>query len=320
MGISIKDIEKRQPNTKSKNLLLRYAYIEILKGVHKDVDYFYEKNAEIRQEIYDKDINTDEEINEVICKTLIFSISRFCEDNNIKYKIIKRNIANEKKPHYSIIVEGDQEKRFFLDPMIDVFLIQLGMRTIKFGTSSKKDNVDILSREEIKQMDDELGYTYKGLYMDEIIEMMKRELSDKDELDRLMRSKGYEQAYTEMDYISFKLKYILEYFNQIPKFNGFIEKKMFYDLILRRLFRKEEREYLDRKTICRRNADRKICELKAYIRHKRGNEYEYYILENSDGKSFFYTKSIKDYMKAGNWEPINDGNRVIKEKEKETEK
>ena len=100
--------------TKSKNLLLRYAYIEILKGVHKDVDYFYEKNAERRQEIYDKDINTDEEINEVICKTLIFSISRFCEDNNIKYEILKRNISNEKKQHYSIIVEGDQGKRFFL--------------------------------------------------------------------------------------------------------------------------------------------------------------------------------------------------------------
>lgn len=317
MGISIKDIEKRQPNTKSKNLLLRYAYIEILKGVHKDVEYFYEKNAERRQEIYDKDINTDEEINEVICKTLIFSISRFCEDNNIKYEILKRNISNEKKQHYSIIVEGDQGKRFFLDPMIDVFLIQLGMRTVKFGTISKKDNVDILTQEEIKQMDDELGYTYKGLYMDDIIEMMKRELSDKDELDRLMRAKGYERAYTEMDYISFKLKYILEYFNQIPKFNGFIEKKMFYDLILRRLFRKEEREYLDRNTICRRNSEGKICELKTYIRHKRGNEYEYYILENSDGKPFFYTKSIEAFMKEGNWEPINDGNRVIKEKESE---
>lgn len=114
MGISIKDIEKRQPNTKSKNLLLRYAYIEILKGVHKDVNYFYEKNAEIRQEIYDKDINTDEEINEVICKTLIFSISRFCEDNNIKYKIIKRNIANEKKLIIQLLWKVIKRKDFFL--------------------------------------------------------------------------------------------------------------------------------------------------------------------------------------------------------------
>lgn len=317
MGINIKDIEKRQPNTESKNLLLRYAYIEILNGVYKDVDYFYEKNAERRQEIYDKDINTDEDFSEVICKTLISLISRFCDDNDIEYEIIKSVIAKGDKQHYSIVVVGDQGKRYFLDPMIDIFLIQLGMRTIKFGTSTEKKGVTTFSQEEIKQMDDELGYTYKGIYMDEIIEMMKKELGNKEELDRLMKVEGYDQTCKKMDYISFKLKYILEYFNQIPKFNGFIEKKMFYDLILRRLFRKEEREYLDRNTICRKDLDGKICELKTYIRHKRDNEFDYYILDNSDGKPYFYTKSIEEYMKNGNWEIINDGNRVIKEENME---
>lgn len=329
MGINIKSIEDNQPKTDSKNLLLRYAYLEILENAAKDVNFFYETNEERKKEIYDRKIDFDEEINEVICKTVIEALSRFCDDNGIEYSVEISELKYGKQ-HYAIIVTGDQEKKYFIDPMTDIFLVQMRMKTVKFGKIRINNEVSVFSDEEIKEMDDELGYTYLGMYMDEVIAMMNDEFFDvgkKSTIRELIEAERKENAKPSSDvasneqnkalkrddYTTFKLKFLLKYFNQIPKLRGYIEQKCFYDLIIDEFFTKPEKRNLKRNTICRRDNDGKITEMKAYITHQKADgTYEYYILEPHNGEPFQKVAILDEYMLENGWQFIKDKKGVTR--------
>lgn len=183
-----------------KNTKIRYAYIELGKIVHKNVDFFYT--------LYNKLGNrnlTSIQLNEilnnkigysVICKTTSEMLKYIFDNTGISSKIISTVKSDEYKDeygtaiikHYFLAVEGDNNKHYFLTLSADLANIQTGMKTEHFATNINyivNDNIQIyegeridhsvMTEEEIQKLDQQIGYSldkYEQLYTDKLFEII----------------------------------------------------------------------------------------------------------------------------------------------------
>lgn len=261
----------------SKNVKLRYAYIELGKIVHKNVEFFYSlydklsymnldlddfeaishnpeftdnvmcrdsanmlkyifDNTGISSEILqnyqvEKYINLNNkgirhllEVNDELMLEVLPSDSNYIKNNEIlingKYQPIFSLVVDgkEKKvakvpetrifelPHYFIMAEGDNAKKYFMTLNPDLASIQSQFSTIKFGTSiaymldgkpvycGEKQDASLMDEEELRNIDEYLGYLNsefdgKLLYHNEFIDkyLKKAFLRDEHYLDLLAR-------------------------------------------------------------------------------------------------------------------------------------
>lgn len=185
----------------SKNVKIRYAYIELGKILHKNVDFFYT----LYNKLGDRNL-TSKELNEilnsdfneyVICKTTSEMLKYIFDNTNISSEIIKTVKSEEYNDehgkaviqHYFLSVEGDENKKYFLTLSADLANIQAGLKTEHFATDiqyignngvqiyhgNKIDNY-VMPNEEMQQLDEQIGYSndgYEQLYTDRIFEMIK---------------------------------------------------------------------------------------------------------------------------------------------------
>lgn len=261
----------------SKNVKLRYAYIELGKIVHKNVEFFYSlydklsylnfdlddfeailhnpdftdnvmcrdsanmlkyifDNTEINSEILqnyqvEKYINLNKkgirhllEVNDELFLEVTPADSNYIKNNEIlingEYSPIVSLVIDGKEkqvakvpetrifelPHYFIVAEGDNNKKYFMTLNPDLASIQSQFSTIKFGTSvaymldgkpvycGEKQDVSLMDENELRKIDKYLGYLNTEidgnlLYHNEIIEKYLRKafLRDEHYLDLLAR-------------------------------------------------------------------------------------------------------------------------------------
>lgn len=169
----------------SLNEKIRYAYLELGKNVHLNTDFFYSlyglMHEEYRlsyeqlQEIYNNQGTTYD----VMCRDCARMLKMIFDGCNIKSKIMETIEVNHyyidnKRidiQHFFNMVEGDNGQQFFLSLVIDIPLIQLGLKTEHFGTNvvykdDKGNQVyegeeiknTVLSQEYIKTIDEKIGY------------------------------------------------------------------------------------------------------------------------------------------------------------------
>ena len=178
----------------SKNAKIRYAYIELGKLVSKDAMFFYtiqnnllsQEKADIR---YSKEeverLMTESNIFDykVVCKNAAEMLAYILSSCGIECEIRKTLVHATYKsvviPHYFVVATGDEEKKYFLTLNPDLPNIKIGKKTSKFayeikyyidndymdGNNQGKqyyegDEVDfsVLSDEELKKLDEEIGY------------------------------------------------------------------------------------------------------------------------------------------------------------------
>jgi len=184
----------------SQNVKIRYAYIELGKIIHKNVNFFYT----LYNKLGDKNLKTPElneilsnKFNEsVICRTSAEMLKYIFDNTGISSKIIK-TISEEKYQdeygttiinHYFLSAQGDDNKNYFLTLTADLHNIQAGFKTEHFAGNipyRDKNGQQIYEGEEIKNfpmsakeiefLDQQIGYSndkYQQLYTDDLFRII----------------------------------------------------------------------------------------------------------------------------------------------------
>ena len=216
---------------------------------------------------YDDKINiyregtTDE--GEAICVDMNRTCVEFMREEGINANLYFMNTRNPLS-HADGGFEVDG-KYYFFNLTSDVMKIQTGMRTRNFGISQEriaeklfdqdpeKNRIDHLIRmnkqnegknfseipqETIEEWDNEFGFTYKGLYTNDILDMMKEESFDKKFMEEFFETKQPDEL------VQRKFEFIMKYVgiiraNQKRKI-GNIEAKEYYIKLSNYILRKEE--------------------------------------------------------------------------------
>lgn len=306
------------PDSLDLNTKIRYIYLELGKCFKKDIAFFYGTDEE-KEKIYKEEPNVDfEKKLPIICKSSAKIYKYVFEKLGISSELIEKP-TNSPFQHVDLIVTGENNKRYYLSPMEDLFRIQIGMRTKRFGSKTEKfkdlaevGELNFFSEEEIKEMDEKLGYTYKGLYTDDVIEMLRNEALSSKILKPLIVEQYPEYCNKPIPkdlYIIFKIEFLLKFMNYRRNLNGYIEYKDYIDYMLNAITNKRERKKIKRTTIYKMKEDGSK-DLKALINVATEKGHIYYIL-NTGKKSYTKTDDIADFMLKNDFQFIRDSKRQL---------
>lgn len=315
---AIDKIIENMPKNLEINTQIRYIYLELGKIFKKDIAFFYGTDEE-KQKIYDMeaDINFSEKLS-IICKSSAKVYQYAFSKLGIDSELIKKP-TNSPFQHIDLIVKGENNKKYYLSPMEDLFRIQMGMRTKRFGNKTDKfkdldgiGELSYFSEEEIKEMDSVLGYTFKGMYTDDVIDMIRDEALSSKILYPLVIEKypKYKERAIPKDlYATFKIEFLLKFMNYRNKLNGYIEYKDYIDYMLNAITNRRERKKIKRTTIYKTKEDGSK-DLKALINVSTEKGHIYYILTN-DKRGYVKTDDIADYMLKNDLQFIRDSKRDL---------
>lgn len=309
--MKIDEIIERAPKGLSKNYMIRYLYLELGKIYRRDVNFFYGTNRE-KMKIYNQKVGfQDEEKVDIICKSIGEIYEAAFKRAGIKSRCISKVNSNSGSksqfPHIDMIVEGENGKQYYMNPMDDLYRIQMGAKTKRFGTKTEKyDDLDYFEEDEIKQMDDKLGYTYHGMYIDEVFEMIRNEFLNRNKMKAHLlnaRPELTNKDLTKEFLLEYKLDFIFKFVNSSKDMRGYIELVKYYKEIFGQLLNKTERKNIKKYNIC--NKDK--SSMQVVIEVKLGEKVVYYVASNTsnDYKKMTPTELI-NYVKNGDWRFLKD--------------
>ncbi len=240
------NIEKKQKDLTDEEKI-RNIYLNLGIKFSYNRDYLYSDWWKSK-EIYEKSImqevleNADSSNKiEAICKQMATSLAeainhipRETTQEKIVAKIVGYRLDEER--HIGTLVTIGQ-KSYYLDLYKDLYKIQRGMKTSYFAPSKEILNeikqmypsiqedvdgieFDTIDEEQLKQMDIKLGYLKYGLYIDDVIETLKKEMKDEQNLREYI--KDYDKIKDKEERSKVILKWKIEYMFRYLK-NEFLE-------------------------------------------------------------------------------------------------
>lgn len=312
--MKIEEIIANAPKGLSKNYMMRYLYLELGKMYRRDISFFYGTNSE-KIQIYNQEINPNDENNrDIICKSIGKIYEEVFKRAGIKATCISK--ADSKTgstspfPHVDMIVEGEEGKKYYMNPMDDLYRIQMGAKTRRFGTRTDKyDGLDYFEEDEIKKMDDALGYTYNGMYMDEVFEMIRKEFLDRSKMKAHILNERPDLTNRDLtkDFLlEYKLDFIFDYINYGKDMRGYIELSKYYKDIFGQLLNKTERSKIKKYNICHKDRHNKDT-MQAAMEVKLGDKTVYYVVSNGSNeyKKMTPIEFIR-YMENGEWKFLKE--------------
>lgn len=318
---AIDEILANMPKDLNKNTQIRYVYLKLAKKFRKDIAFFYGTDEE-KSVIYPKDPKVDfsnQETLEIICRSSALIYKYVFSKIGVDVQLVEKPTKSPFQ-HVDLIITGEDDKKYYLSPMEDLFRIQLGMRTKRFGSKTDKFNdmenvgeLSSFSEEEVKEMDNKLGYTYKGTYMDDVVAMIREEALSSKTLKPLVLEKYPEYAGKQIPkdlYARFKVEFLLEHMNYRKKIKGYIEYKDYFDYMLNAVLNKKERKKVKRATIYKLKEDG-TKDLKILINMSTDKGHMYYVVTNESKKGYVKTADIADYMLKHDYQFIKDSKRVL---------
>ena len=136
----------------------RFIYIQLGKYFSYDERYIISDSDEEKREIFDRDI--DDIVND---KAVCTSLSRIYEYllNRVGIEAKTRLVKGERLGHGYTEIEIDGEK-YRADLIHDLMYIKTGFKTRHFMPIDKKNpDYSYLPEENLKEIDNKIGYTYK---------------------------------------------------------------------------------------------------------------------------------------------------------------
>lgn len=337
MKINIKEIIDNIPkDVKSNEEILRYIYLELGNRFSYNRDYFYVLNPTSSKDIYDEWVqfteDKDEEKVKTVCKQIIESFVKAV--NSILYKVKKENIEArilgfryDEENHVAALVKSG-DKKYYMDLYRDIYRIQKGMRTKYFtpdeevlqrqlkGHPEIKEDLgeikcDKIDEKTIEEMDKKFGYSLNGIYMDDAIEMLKREMENEEnwkkyieDYDDLTKKENKEDIIARL-----KIDFMFKYFNNnVNEKIGIYEICKFYDRLYDSLLTESEKKknVLKRYDI-KKNNDKRQREESVIYEIKRDNGNLYYIYEGDKGRFKEETQEkLKEDENEGNLQYLSD--------------
>ena len=281
-----------------------YALLEVLHSMKE-----YMKKIEMFQE------GTDEN-GVAICTDMNKACVEFMREMgiNAKYLAVEADETPLYHPDGCFEVEG---KYYFFNLVPDLMRIQTGMRTRNFGTSQQRlkekfkngipdyDREYVLLRineendgepfteipeETIEKWDNEFEFTYKGLYTNEVLELMDKECYDKKFMEEFFETNQPDEL------VQRKFEFIMKYVGIIKtirdKKMGNVEAEEYYLKLFEKIMTKQEfNEYV---TLCmgfiEENQRRKSKKI-VIIQKEKENVYYLY-----NGEKQIYEKVEKEEL------------------------
>ena len=244
------DILKGMPKNLEQIEMARYIYLELGKVLSYDMNAFYLKD-ELLGDRYNKEIELDKEFDTtLVCKPINIIYIKLLKIMGIDAELIQLD-NNFKYNHVGTSITFDNGIKIFTDLTLDLHRIQNGMRTMDFAYTSPQGNYDILSRRELNKIDDKLGYTFRGIYTDDFIDIVSKELTNKVKVERyLLDGKRIEDC-NICEVISRKLDFILNHV--MFKRLGYAEGRNTLIYILQKCLSDEESKHIKQFDLIKQN-------------------------------------------------------------------
>lgn len=200
------------------------------------------------------------QMSEVSCETI-----NKLDPGKIKARIVGYN--PNKETHVEVVVTI-YDKNYNLNIVSDLYKIQKGMKTLGFATSNKAiDGTECVTVpfDEIRKMDEKLNYCKYGMYMNDAIEMIKSEMQDTKNIERLIPEKELKTGTKEDIIFKYKVDFIFKYLkNNLPE-----DKKLeIYELC--KYYKKLFRELLTEKE----KQDNNMQQFDIYLKDDKENKIE----------------------------------------------
>ena len=97
------------------------------------------------------------------------------------------------------------------------------MRTQNFAYTSPGDDYDIISRKELREIDNKLGYTFKGVYLDDFIDFVSGELKNEEKVKRYLLDGKESSSFAQAEIISRKINFLQKHV--LPSDLGYVESR-----------------------------------------------------------------------------------------------
>lgn len=288
--MNLKSIIDNMPQNLSQMEKARYIYINLCKQVSYDPKFLIANTLGEKQELFDEDVQIESWTKDkVICSTISRLYVRLLEKTGINAKTI-HNKDGEYLGHVFVSFENEG-KNYYADPTHDILKAKTGLKTKCFGTlpyseqevtkdgsKHKKYNFSTISEDELKKMDDLLGYTCSGLYMEDAIELLRKEMQE-----------------TDMS-IEDKIKFISKTFNTTNL--DAMDKSSYFSKILRECTTLEEQEQYNYESLkCTENME--DLRIFAVITNKETGKKNIYTFSNEEFALPVDEKYIEDKILLG---------------------
>lgn len=200
----------------------RWLYIKLGKKISYDMMAFYLKGNLLAEKYnLQTDIHSLEDTT-LTCKPMSNVYIDLLNELGIKAELVQLGDSFEYN-HVATKIMFEDGLVILADLTFDLHKIQTGMRTLNFAYTAPGNEYDMLTKKELKDIDDKIGYTYKGIYLDDFVDFVSEELKNTDKVERylLQGRKISECSMTEI--ISKKLDFLLEHV--LPSDLGYAESR-----------------------------------------------------------------------------------------------
>lgn len=313
MGIVEKSLEEminNMPPDLNKDEKMRYVYLYFGKKFKKDVNFFY-GNDDRKNAIYNKDVDIKSKNSfSVICKSIAQIYLEAFRRVGIEAELIQNNSSSSPIKHVDLLAIGENDAVYHLNPMFDLFKIQMGCKTVRFANRTQKYpelNFSFMSDEKLKAIDDKLGYTWHGMYTDEFFDTLREEILNKGKFKRHLKEvfPNFDSRNLTRDFCTqYKLEFILQHLDFSNCFSGYIEAKNYYDYIRKNMFNRTEQKNISRRTICKKN-EKGRRDYFVLFDFKNSQDYHTYYIVDSSGK-YNKTTDIVEFMSSNDFQFIKD--------------
>lgn len=255
MKVSIISIIENMPKNLTDIEKVRYIYLEIGKIISYNVEYRHCIDTRFAKDIYDEKItigsierkNYQNKII-LVCKQASEILNETLNEINIKSKCIGLEEGNQY--HVDVLVSVNN-KKYSLNIIRDAANIQKGLKTIGFATTKKTYNginCDTITQDDLRIVDQKLGYCKNNMYMDEAIFILKEEMKNVENIKKyiLQENPNLSDEKISKDIIlKYKIDFIFRYIknnlNEKDKM-GLVELRGFYGRIFKEILLKSERD------------------------------------------------------------------------------
>ena len=207
--------------------------------------------------------------------------------------------------HRYTIIDFSDERTVMTDLIYDLPFIQLGMKTNYFASKTYEENTVCISDDEIKIIDDKIGYTF-GLsddeknYTEAFLEMIQKELANPELMKAYVKNVYDGEEYKSENLIEYKLDLISRFFGLEDM--GFYEGSRILGMFYREFFTEEERKRLSfslyRKEPYENHRIGDVEELACYCFKKTKDSCRYYVYEEGEGLISLSREDIIEKIKT----------------------
>lgn len=318
--MKIQEILKNAQRNVSKELQMRYIYLELGKIYRRNVNFFYGTDAE-KAEIYNRNFNINGDNIDIICKSIGKDIYvKVFEQAGIKAKCVNKE-TNSPFPHIDIIASPDEGKHwYYMNPMDDLYRIQGGLKTQRYGSRTLKyDGLDYYTEEQLREMDNRLGYTYNGMYMDEFFDTVRAEFMNRAKIKKHIleaRQDITKRDLTKDFYIEYKMDFTMQHIAEFQKMQGYIELKKYQKEIFGRVLTQVEKARIKIHNLCNSQNDK--TNMKSVIEVCLDKGHIYYITETGTNEyKKFTAEQMIDYMEKEEWHFLKEKRNLEQPEERE---